>query len=362
MTMLLQTGVSSARALMERELAGGRPLAPEYPLIFDPRFDGELLALEEQGQVRSACTLLVREFLMGGTRLRGGLIGSVVTDPEHRREGHGTRLMDRAEEVLRGSGCAFSMLWSSDPNFYLGRGYGPVGGEYDFQLPLELASRLPQASGVRSMRATDARELHGLYERHAARLCRTLEETQALLAIQGMNTLVLERAGHVVAYACLGRGLDFAHTIHEWGGATDDVLALLRAHLERRAASSEPGQLYLVAPVGARDLTRRLEDLGTPVSRNLLGLAKILDREVVALRLTELLAPHGRVGLAPEGSSDTFTVRGPKDLGTLDDDGAIALLMGVAEVRAHVADFLARFGLESAKLPLEPFVWGLDSI
>ena len=46
----------------------------------------------------------------------------------------------------------------------------------------------------------------------------------------------------------------------------------------------------------------------------------------------------------------------------IDDEGALGLLFGIAEVRPHVTAFLRRCGLEGARLPLEPFAWGLDSI
>ena len=55
-------------------------------------------------------------------------------------------------------------------------------------------------------------------------------------------------------------------------------------------------------------------------------------------------------------------MRGPKQDGRLDDEGALALLFSVAQVRDDVAGFLASFGLEDARLPIEPFAWGLDSI
>jgi hypothetical protein len=75
--------------LIERVHAREHGLAREYPLVFDPAFDGRVLALEENGHVRSACALLVRDFLGGKTRTRVGMIGSVSTDPDWRGCGWG---------------------------------------------------------------------------------------------------------------------------------------------------------------------------------------------------------------------------------------------------------------------------------
>ena len=50
-----------------------------------------------------------------------------------------------------------------------------------------------------------------------------------------MTTLVLERAGRVVAYACLGKGADFDGWWHELGGDDERVAALLLGATARMA-------------------------------------------------------------------------------------------------------------------------------
>ncbi len=76
-----------ARALMERVLSDGGSLSSEYPLLFGDEPTGHLLALESDGEVRSACAMLVRDFLVGSMSVRVGMIGSVVTAPEWRGAG-----------------------------------------------------------------------------------------------------------------------------------------------------------------------------------------------------------------------------------------------------------------------------------
>ena len=353
----------ATKHLMDRVLRDGAPIDPEYPLVFGEGFAGRAVELERDGQVVSACALLARELVVGEERLRAGLIGSVVTDPEHRGEGLASEVLARAEAALAADGCAFALLWAEDPAFYTKRGYGPIGVEYDVTLPYSMAQRLPTPSGVRPMAADDPPAMHALYGRHAARVERTLEESQALFHCPRMTTLVRTREGEVVAYACLGRGADFANVIHEWAGATEDLLALVRAHLERLAGTSELPEAFLLVPSSARGVLLAFENLGAQVSRRMLGMGKVLDREAVAAQLTARLAPLGCVdGALDEEPGCTFRVRGPLDLGHFGDDGALALLVGVAEVRLEVDALLSRFGLEGSQLPYEPFLWGLDSI
>jgi GNAT superfamily N-acetyltransferase len=352
-----------ALGFLERVLAS-RTLAEEYPLVFERRFGGEPIELTEAGEVRAACTSLVREFRIGAERVRGGLIGSVATDPAWRRRGLASRLLERAEDALRARGCLFALLWADEPGFYLKRGYAPFGSECDYLLVSELAEVLPEPSGVRELRAGDEPFLHRLHARHAQRVERSLEETRALLGVPGMLTLVRERPSAPshpalpVAYACLGRGRDLADAVHDWAGETEDVLALLRAHLERRFPAREPGALFLMAPPGAGELGYRLLRLGAVSKRGILGLGKLLDPRAASELLSALLGK----GAAATWSEGRLVLRGPQSTAELDLDGLQALLFGAPGVREDVRVLLARLGFERVRLPLEPFAFGLDSI
>ncbi len=366
MKLLLDERKESARALMSRMLRGGGPIASECPLVFDERFSGHILAFHEGNEVRSACAILAREFVIGETRVRGGLIGSVATDPAWQNRGLATALLIQAEAALQREGCAFACLWANEPEFYLRRGYGPIGCEEDFIVSPELRSQLPGFRGLRAMTRDDAGAIQRLYARHRSRLERTVEETAALLECPGMSTFVLERANEIVAYACLGRGADMPNVIHEWGGSDEDVLALVHAHLEARSskddAVDETTELFFIAPPSAQELCERLRGMGAISHRGILGLGKILDRAAAAELLNRRIGNAGTVEVLERENSGAFHVRGPKDEGFLDDEGCLALLFGVEDVRAEVQSFLADFGLEDARLPLEPFAWGLDSI
>jgi hypothetical protein len=122
----------------------------------------------------------------------------------------------------------------------LSPGYAPFGSECDYLLVSEIVPLLPEPSGVRKLRPGDEPFLARLHARHPERVVRTSAETRALLGVPGMLTLVRERRGapshppQPVAHACLGRGRDLADVVHDWSGEPEDVLALLRAHLERR--------------------------------------------------------------------------------------------------------------------------------
>jgi GNAT superfamily N-acetyltransferase len=347
---------------MERSLPGGAAVADDYPLVFGPGDAGGVLTLDEDGATRSACAVLERELVGPGVRIKAGLIGSVATDPDHRGRGLATRLLADAEEELRARGCAIGLLWAEDDSFYLARGWRPAGWERDWCLDNRGRELLPEAIGVREATAADADALHALYRTHEARSERTLEEARTLLACPGMTTLVLEREGAPVAYACLGRGVDFPGVVHEWGGDAESVLALTRAHLERRFAADEEGVVGLIAPPTATDLEAALTDLGVPAMEGLLGLARVLDRAALGGLLAERVSPAGSVVVREDVRGAHVYLVGETCGVELDDDALLSLLLPARGRSEDVLELASAFGLSLGGLPLLPFCWGLDSI
>ena len=362
MNTLIET-TDAARALIGKVLHQGADIAADYPLVFGEGSPGRVITLEEDGELRAACTVLVREFVVDGVRIKGGMIGSVVTDPDHQGRGLGTKLLLQAEIALQLEGCAFTLLWASQPDWYLKRGYAPMGSENDFLITPGARGGLPKATDVRVFTPEDAGAVHAIYEAHGARVARTADETTTLLGCPGMRTVVREREGRVVAYACYGRGADLQNSIHEWGGDVEDVLALVRALLDHHCDVADPDQpVFLIAPPQAVDLSYCLLTLGVASQRGMLGLGKVLDRRTAAATLAARLPEGGHAEVITTPLGEQVYLSGPKDEGELADDAVLALLFAATEIRQDVAQFLERFGLENAQLPLEPFVWGLDSI
>lgn len=353
-----------ARALMERCLRPGRvaSLAAEFPLIFDERFCGRVVAYEEKGDVRSTCSMIVRDLLLQGARLRVGLLGSVATDGAWRGRGLATRVLDEAEGTLRREGCVAALLWADDPDFYAARGYRAIGWEVDFLVPAAALSEVKTDAVVRALAPDDFAAVQRMYSLHAARVDRSPEETAALLNCPGMTTLVLQRDRDVAAYACLGRGADFPNTVHEWGGDQNDVVALLAEHARRAQQAGHEGPLALIAPPSASVLRERMQALGAEVVEGVLAMAKTLDGEALAELFDrfggELHAEHD----ASQAAAAALTLRGPLGCRALSDEQALAVLFGVRGDRAAVIELEQALGGAAPRLPLAPFVWGLDGI
>lgn len=357
MTVTIQPTNDDAELLMRAVLREGAPIAGEYPLVFDASFDGRIVTADEDGAVRSTCAFLERELVLRSLRFKVGFVGSVATAPEYRRKGLATNVLRSAEKELTAAGCVFSLLWADEPEYYASRGYVPIGTEFNYYITPEMASKLPEASGVREARPADAGRIHELYESHLSRVVRTPDETRALLAGPGIETLVLESDGAVVAFSCMGRGADMQSVVHEWGGDAERVLALLHAHILRK---SDRQPVFLLASPDDRAIVEYFEISGIPGACGVLGMAKMLDAEAACAVFARALGA-GEVVVA-EASEPTLIVRGPGGEIALTGPNALMTLFAPKRTRDLISVVEKETGLSLADLPLTPFAWGLDSI
>jgi hypothetical protein len=93
---------------------------------------------------------------------------------------------------------------------------------------------------VRPARVGDLPDLLDLHEQKPLRVRRDLAAMALLLSAAPMETMVLDAAGSLRAYACLGKGQDFGDWWHELGGEDADVRRLLSgamAYLGRDTAT-----------------------------------------------------------------------------------------------------------------------------
>ena len=343
---------------MRSVLRDGGTLASEYPLIFDEAFTGSFVNAEVGDDVRATCATIVRELVTPAATFRVGLIGSVATDPDWRGRGLASEVLHSAQAAHTESGCVFSILWADDPTFYLKRGYLPLGAELDFRVQPDKLRLLPATDGVRKAKPADLHRIQMLYEAHPERVNRSETETAVLLEAPDLELLVCDANGDVAAYSCLGRGMDFTNVVHEWGGDPKHVLALVRAHMTRRAFRGDTSELYLMAPPSASALRDSMALAEAPSARGVLGMGRIASLSAAADLLARVIGDGAEVRT---GDAEV-SVRGPDGERMLDVEELLQVLCAGEGDRTQVKALEEATGLELPKLPLTPFVWGLDSI
>ena len=196
-----------------------------WPLLYRSDGDGQFHALFDGERLVSHCA--VKTVLAHG--LTGpflcALLGSVATAPDRRGQGLAGIVLQAAIAALPPQ-VEHVLLWAERPELYARHGFVPTAPE----TMLSVVRRpRPRMDGVRPAEIADHDAIHRLHMLKPWRIERTRKTMSGLLTTPGLTTVVLERAGVVVAYACTGKGADLQCTWHEFGGRDEDVAHLLLA-------------------------------------------------------------------------------------------------------------------------------------
>ena len=103
------------------------------------RSDQQFIVAEDAGRLVGWVHVQLAEYVESG---RFAVIGGLVVDRAHRRQGIGAALMAGAEAWARRQGCGVMRLWSSITRtpahrFYAGLGYAQVKTQYTFVKALD---------------------------------------------------------------------------------------------------------------------------------------------------------------------------------------------------------------------------------
>lgn len=196
-----------------------------WPALYRGDGQGRFFVIADGDRLLSHCACRVVTVHGAGGTFRACLIGSVVTDPAHRGQGLASAVLAAALRANSGQ-ADVALLWAERAQLYARAGFGPGPGERCLLLARRPRREVP---GVRLGTVADHGALHALHGSKPLRVARSAREMAMLLSTPGMQTVVLERDGAAVAYACCGKGADLQGHWHELGGSDDDLARLLPA-------------------------------------------------------------------------------------------------------------------------------------
>lgn len=225
-------------------LANPDALVRTFPQVYHPLGCGRRWAIREGEQLVSHLATHEVDYRVASRSMRALLVGSVATHPDHRGQGFAGRLVSYAAEHARSAGCSAVILWSDSPGFFAKFGFVPMGTQFAVEVP-SAGHRLSAGDTARTAGAGDLPEILALHSAKPMRVERNLGDLALLLSARPMHTVVLERSGKVVAYACRSKGEDFPGWWHEVGGSDQDVASLVGA---ATAASETPRAKMLFPP------------------------------------------------------------------------------------------------------------------
>ncbi|GEM_PF-3183688 len=231
----------------------------ELPLVFENSGAHHVFLEDAEGMLGHA-GILPTQVYFEDRPYSVTLISSVGIRPDRRGEGWGKMLISACEKTARPP----FILWSNKTGFYRKLGFEPFGREKlvvltcQNQNPIE--RRLPDDDDSRLLiREAKEEDIPGLELLHAGNrsFCRrTREQWLAFLRTPQSRIFVLMNhhpGGRPVAFAAMGKGLDFPETIHDLGGSTPDLSRLLRnlpKFLKRNTACLLPNdELFPFLPI-----------------------------------------------------------------------------------------------------------------
>lgn len=241
-TLLAERDRERADALVDRCMRPGAALSmtADFPLLVGPGARSErLVAISGERIVAHVAGRIARIDRPGCSPLRILNVGAVATAPEARGRGLAGALVRTLLERARRRGIELAMLWTDRPAFYERIGFAFAGCErrvlYQRSAVSAGAFPSPSAFAVAPVRREDVGALLDLRLKHdPAPLSRARREAERLFFLPRSHGLVLrDGTDRIVAYAVLGKGLDFPDTVCEWGGGVEFLPILLDALLDR---------------------------------------------------------------------------------------------------------------------------------
>ncbi len=213
-------------------------MAQELPLIFGNGKAQHVFLEDKEGLLGHAATLPI-EVDVEDQIYSVTLISSVGIRPNRRGEGWGARLIQSCEATAEPP----FLLWSDKEEFYAKLGFEPFGQEMLVVLGflgqgLGLESQVEGGALNRRIREATDSDIPGLELLLAGNpsFCRrSREQWKDCLGIPRVRVFVLmsqEKGGRPLAFAAMGKGLDFPETLHDLGGSPNDLGTLL-GHLPK---------------------------------------------------------------------------------------------------------------------------------
>jgi GNAT superfamily N-acetyltransferase len=256
----------------------GFSIDDEYPSLLQGDVHAvSFVARSDEKKIISHTGTVLSEFQWGDKTFPFGMIGSVVTEPLSQGKGIASKLIEEAVLELRKQGALFAVLWSDQDGFYNRMGF--YRGGLEKIILIDRKKILPVPRKVKCTSYDPQKHfssIYQIYQNQKNKVQRSEVLFRRLLAIPKAKTFVLEESGCAKAYAIIGKGWDFANTIHEWGGDPHDILEMIITIQQEHYRMEN---LAFVSPVDQE--TDLLEQYSSAATIGALGFFKVLDRKKI---------------------------------------------------------------------------------
>ncbi len=333
-------------------------IVDEYPTALSKSQMHNMRVIIEDGKIVSHAVFrpMIVKTPVGVFKVAG--IGSVVTSPDHRGQGHSTQIIDSCLEAAAAADCDFAILWTDLFDFYRRMDFELAGSEVTVMLDRDLGP----TAGWKFLESSKVapETLLRVFQQHSVSSHRSQEDVRLSLAIPNSTVMTAwEPNGRLAAYAVVGKGADLAGYIHEWGGSVTALLGLF-SHLRNTLKCD----LRLIAPSHATGLLSKLSNAGCPEHRGYLGMVRLLKTESMFSKIKRHARTIGISDLVLEEIEPGKFKFGHLDQIYMSDSkrDLVQLLFGPEKPSQ-----MGKFDPTTAKvldrvLPIPLWIWGWDSV
>ncbi len=334
-------------------------IAAEYPTALSPQNIHNIHIIADGEKVLSHGVLKPLIVKTPHVILKVGAIGSIVTDESHRGQGLSTKIIQGCLESAKEQQCDIAILWTDLFDFYRRMGFELAGSEISFVI--EENFNAPQIEGLRFMsdNKVSADAIHRLYTQHTVSSVRTIDETRKFLSIPQTKVYTAWDAnGQLAAYAIEGKGVDLGGYIHEWGGSTSKLLALLSYIRKEKNAP-----FTIICPKHSVNLIEHLKNKPVTINHGFLGMIKVVNFDHLSAKIKRAFRAEGVADIVLEKHADHFVFGIGQELFTINNEtDMVRLLFGPVDY-AELGLFKEETCQKLSKiLPLNLWIWGWDSI
>lgn len=330
----------------------------EYPTALTTSNLHNMRIIKDESQIVSHAVVKPLIIKSPYAIFKAGAIGSVVTDPNYRNQGHSKNLIGECVELARSQQCDIAILWSNLHDFYRKLGFELAGTEISLLIDKPLTdcqSDLRFSSDPKI--APDA--IFRLYSNHTVASVRTIEETRKYMNIpQTKIYTAWEKNGTLAAYAVEGKGADLGGYIHEWGGQVSKLIPLINyIHTQKKAP------LTVIVPRHAQNLITQVLQRGAAAHEGFLGMIKVINPDQLFGKIKRAFRAEGVADIVMEVRDGVFVFGIGQDLFTLSHEADVtSLLFGPIDLqKLDMMSEKTRTQL-SKILPLPFWIWGWDSV
>ncbi len=334
------------------------PITSEYPTALSAHNIHNMSIITEDEKIISHAVLKTLIIKTPLAIFKIGAIGSVVTDPQHRHQGHSRKNIENCIELAHRQDCDLVILWTDQFDFYRKFGFELAG--YDCSYILEKGAPI-QNKTLRfvSGNNVDPEALQKIYAQHTVHALRNTEDFRQFLKIPNSHLFTAwNQQNRLLAYAVEGKGADLVNYVHEWGGQSDALIDLFH-YIQNEKQSP----LTIMTPHHSKNLHQKLCGITGFKHDGFLGMLKFIKLDQVLVKVKNAFRAEGYENIVFEKQNNSVVFGFGTDLYTLENESDLMQLL-FGPLQAKSMDFLSTETQEklSQLLPLPLWVWGWDSI